>query len=104
MVILGTYNGKPPSLGKRGFPFFWPAATPLPWEIYARRMRHWHWGSVRCRDSLRLPQGRVAAALCSFATRCNCPAMLDVLALELCDVGTFSANGWICWQWDPMRC
>ena len=78
-----------------------PAATPLPWEINARRMRHWHWGPMRCRDSLRLPQGRVAAALCSFAIRCECPAMLALWPWAILGLLETTSK---CWRWSPMRC
>ena len=76
-VILGAYKGKPPSLGKGGFPFsrIFGAHRPprSPWEINTRITRHWRWhcGPVRCRDSLRLPHSARAGILYNFVIRCD---------------------------------
>jgi hypothetical protein len=74
------------------------------WKIdWARRMRPWHWGPVRCRDSLRVPHSAGAAALCNFVIRCDGPVRFwDSLRLpKSAGAGALSDDGTLC-DWPDM--
>jgi hypothetical protein len=66
-------------------------------------MRPWHWGPVRCRDSLRVPHSAGAAALCNFVIRCDGPVRFwDSLRLpKSAGAGALSDDGTLC-DWPDM--
>ena len=85
LVILGTYNGKPPSLGKGGFPFSSISCARChapPLGNQRQENEALALGPSAMSGLFATTPSAVAAALCNFAIRCDCPAMLDVLALK----------------------